>query len=1698
MVSTQPFRARLDRSVTTIFPPRRIKQNAKILNSKSGESLFTSLILLENFSEETRVYVKPIKSLISVLDSELILPISSFHHHYHHHQQPTTMPSSASKKGTKKSANASTASQGKPPQAASSLLPDYPDSGEDFVEDEFDDYQPPRARGSRGKRTSSKNPLKVQDFVARTPETRSKKKTIKIKTEPVSPTKNPGTSASSSQGGSGQGAGISGLTSSSQPLPVDHSYQNPAVGTSGGSAGTKPGGQKTTKPFSVPPAELEVHRSIDRMAEAKIKEMEKKLEAEAQETSGWMETTIDNINLDTTMSAAGDQGLETSHLQSPSPHLGHPPATSTPVRGSGPGTPSARTPSKNSPRRSPRGRKDITSSPGKELIKNHISQFAGLARKKASRETIREESESAADSEIDATAETVIVSNEEQHNHFGTITAKPLDHQPKPTLGLDGRSQRELGCLTSHPHTKEFFAHPDQTSELGAGSSGFLPINPENLHETTTSQNRTFSQERTLSQDKTLEVSSGMDSGLGGGLTPNQSRMGAGLEYESPTQKPRQHKVTFQITHPSSDFLGGEGQVEVKLASAQPPSPPPPPPPAAPIPSAVRCVAGGPTGLESPASSNVTEVLSPTVKGPSEKTAEQEDEEAMAFFEADKRMTTPPSSEREEAMDQDDLDLQADTEGAGAEANKNQVAIFNPGQDAGPSGTGSTAVAPTPNGNPAVVTQETQGQDVVMAGDTAEDGLHSNGPPAPQTAAVRVTEVVAAQKLQEAVVRDPVTGETQVISCTEQRIFQNNVSSGFQDHPDSRASLASSHSQITTYPAQYLATQAQIVPPPPPPSAPQHTQTQHFQPAQAFTQNPEHSQYQPNPDQSYFPPQHDQHQHQYHPQHPAHTYQPHPDTHPQQTYQQHPDSQSHHFHPGQFSHTPNPHPQQFQTPQSLDPSGQGRPNHLQSLLAAPPPPPPPAVNNQLYPDAFPPLTSSTNHHPQGTQSAFPPQIQHQNQPQPQPQPIPPPPSRNLQKKKYTLADSPLFKQGPGRKAEATPAPATTAGEDSSRPAVAGLPPSQPATVTPEVEMVEENTPAAETNKNQHQETTRTEDSIQAAARILVQVPAGEKPPPERDPKDPKYDFRGLEQRDLDVNAMKLWKQGERIKDFELIFGTRDPAANPTEATEEFYRETGYRRELSVNHIMAALRNAWIPEVAEELLKKARVEGPERDRARLCLLQIAIDKLMVPAMQKKKGLRNAKGKKKTPEEATAILKMREVQSQMAKDKKEGGTKKAGKSQPQPGPSTSSSSSATKSDAPTSSKPSAKSTRPLARQPSSTRDHSASRGRGDRRTRGQHQGDQHQGGAGSSRGRGRDRSRSELGGRHHTPASDQLGRSQQPSRQGQNRQGKGKSDNNSNNREHAQNKAASEVAISSANASGQGSSHGQTSRASATATATVSTASAGASASGFGSQRRTRTRESEASTDQSQIFSQESIQHDESVSDPNNAARAGDHGPQPPAATEADSLRLVVSGKSIDPDHININQGEANERLIPWIGREVESTHRGTEASQVGLRDIHFDFGRIIIHPSSQDGGEWIAEAIRTRMQSDNHPKGFDCEWNGNLDPVAELTVKTRAMGKESEEEVRKLIEAEDGGLCNLNIALCGWPAHLAGGTRYLRFWDEHGYRIIKFIATKGVVEAIMSDPHRGKVYIGHLMGTVRHERADVVPGAEIAYRRQYSN
>ena len=176
----------------------------------------------------------------------------------------------------------------------------------------------------------------------------------------------------------------------------------------------------------------------------------------------------------------------------------------------------------------------------------------------------------------------------------------------------------------------------------------------------------------------------------------------------------------------------------------------------------------------------------------------------------------------------------------------------------------------------------------------------------------------------------------------------------------------------------------------------------------------------------------------------------------------------------------------------------------------------------------------------------------------------------------------------------------------------------------------------------------------------------------------------------------------------------------------------------------------------------------------------------------------------------------------------------------------------------------------------------------------------------------------------------------------------------------------------------------------------------------------------------------------------------------------------------------------------------ATQRGVGGQQISLRSMTYQSGRIIIHPCNQEAGERLAATIRSQMSSENHPAGFSAEFNESLDQVAELTIRCPIMGRP--EEVRGLIESGDGGLVNINVTNGGWPPHLtAGEVRYLRHWDEPngGLRLIRFTATRRVVEAIMSPPHAGEAYIGYLMGTVKQDRHDVKPGTQINYKRPFA-
>ena len=260
-------------------------------------------------------------------------------------------------------------------------------------------------------------------------------------------------------------------------------------------------------------------------------------------------------------------------------------------------------------------------------------------------------------------------------------------------------------------------------------------------------------------------------------------------------------------------------------------------------------------------------------------------------------------------------------------------------------------------------------------------------------------------------------------------------------------------------------------------------------------------------------------------------------------------------------------------------------------------------------------------------------------------------------------------------------------EDSARLADANLaqaqhqaPPPPPPSTDQEMSGVEEET------RGQQLVATGAGEPAPAATRQLVHVPVGVRPPPERDPSDDRYQYLGNEQKDLDLNAIKIWKQEERLRDFEAIFGTHDPNGDPTNATEEFFTRSGYRRGVSANHIMVALRNSNFSGTMDSLLETARRECPEQDGARLLLLECAIENLMTPKMQKQKGLRSAKGKRRTPDEAAAALKIRAEQEALTAARR--ANKDKAKDKDQPKPSTSGQ------------KPSSTSNRPLTRQQSGT--------------------------------------------------------------------------------------------------------------------------------------------------------------------------------------------------------------------------------------------------------------------------------------------------------------------------------------------------------------------------------------------------------------
>ena len=153
------------------------------------------------------------------------------------------------KKDNKSGSNPSTASQGK--KFLKSAEHDH-DSSIDFIEDEFDAYEPPRTRGSKGTKASGKPNQRAHEFL-KTPGPKSKTNLVKIKQEPISPVKQEKASSSTPRDPRAPGSAAAPET----PLPfhdkegIYASLKNYSDSHPGSSTGSQPGSLMAAKPGPV-------------------------------------------------------------------------------------------------------------------------------------------------------------------------------------------------------------------------------------------------------------------------------------------------------------------------------------------------------------------------------------------------------------------------------------------------------------------------------------------------------------------------------------------------------------------------------------------------------------------------------------------------------------------------------------------------------------------------------------------------------------------------------------------------------------------------------------------------------------------------------------------------------------------------------------------------------------------------------------------------------------------------------------------------------------------------------------------------------------------------------------------------------------------------------------------------------------------------------------------------------------------------------------------------------------------------------------------------------------------------------------------------------------------------------------------------------------------------------------------------------
>ena len=338
-------------------------------------------------------------------------------------------------------------------------------------------------------------------------------------------------------------------------------------------------------------------------------------------------------------------------------------------------------------------KKDYNSSPGKRNIENQLASRKGLARKKATQLPTVAESDPNEGAESGA-------SSGFSPDIFDQVENE-ADNQPyrRPPVH-EGREDWSYGSRSGTACASQ------NVNIVHGGLIGPLD-----------SQTNSFIQNQNPPVVRSVPDAASLFGRLHQAQAPAVSVNPQPRPAEDQLSQNNRPAVARTVSEPIVTTGSVSGRGEGSGSTTAPPPPPPLPHPAvaAPIPAAQRCLPVGPTGLESPASSATTEILSTTVKGPFSPDLEEEvsleDEGQVHDPQMDDTLVKSlGKSQIEELLEEDD-DMEVVPEQPAAESTSRQA-----GQDLNNTLSMHWEAPPPFLPNPDLLAHGTGAADVELAG----------------------------------------------------------------------------------------------------------------------------------------------------------------------------------------------------------------------------------------------------------------------------------------------------------------------------------------------------------------------------------------------------------------------------------------------------------------------------------------------------------------------------------------------------------------------------------------------------------------------------------------------------------------------------------------------------------------------------------------------------------------------------------------------------------------------------------------------------------------------------------------------------------------------------------------------------------------------------------------------------------------------